>query len=102
MKDIIFIATIISLFGMLVYINNMLDEVIEASATNLTKYYDTVEEFEEYIENSEMQKIYEDHITLYENQSKTNDEIIRYQSAEIKSLESKLESLTEKYVDLIN
>ena len=103
MKDIILIVTIIILLGTLIYINGT-----STKATNLAEMYERrydnlITSYEKYIKNSEeMQQSYARQVVLYDNKSKNNDEIIEYQEKEIKSLESKLESLTEKYVDVIN
>jgi hypothetical protein len=67
------------------------------------KYDNLITSYEKYIKNSEeMQQSYAKQIGLYDEKSKADDEIIEYQEKEIKSLENKLESLTEKYVDVIN
>lgn len=103
MKDIIFIVTIILLLGMLIYTNNILTRATNLSEMYERKYDNLIISYEKHVEESgEMQKTYAKQIILYNDKSEINDETIGYQSKEIKSLESKLESLTEKYVDLIN
>ena len=103
MKEVIFIPTIILLLVIFIYISNTLDEVINSSLINLNKYDNLITEYEKYIDTTEaMLRSYAQQVVLYDEKSKADDEIIEYQTNKIKSLESKLESLTEKYVDLIN
>ena len=103
MKDIILIVTIIILLGTLIYINSTLTKATNLAEMYERKYDNLIIDYEKYIKNSEeMQQSYAKQIGLYDEKSKADDEIIEYQEKEIKSLESKLESLTEKYVDVIN
>ena len=103
MKDIILIVTIIILLGTLIYINSTSTKATNLSEMDERKYDNLITSYEKYIKNSEeMQQSYARQVVLYDNKSKNNDEIIEYQEKLIKSLESKLENLTEKYVDLIN
>ena len=103
MKEVIFIPIIILLLVIFIYISNTLDEVINSSLINLNKYDNLITEYEKYIDTTEaMLRSYAQQVVLYDEKSKADDEIIEYQEKEIKSLESKLENLTEKYVDLIN
>ena len=103
MKDIILIVTIIILLGTLIYINSTLTKATNLAEMYERKYDNLITSYEKYIKNSEeMQQSYAKQIGLYDEKSKADDEIIEYQTNKIKSLESKLENLTEKYVDLIN
>ena len=103
MKDIILIVTIIILLGTLIYINSTLTKATNLAEMYERKYDNLITSYEKYIKNSEeMQQSYAKQIGLYDEKSKADDEIIEYQTNKIKSLESKLESLTEKYVDVIN
>jgi len=103
MKEVIFIPTIILLLVIFIYISNTLDEVINSSLINLNKYDNLITEYEKYIDTTEaMLRSYAQQVVLYDEKSKADDEIIEYQEKLIKSLESKLENLTEKYVDVIN
>ena len=103
MKDIILIVTIIILLGTLIYINSTLTKATNLAEMYERKYDNLITSYEKYIKNSEeMQQSYARQVVLYDEKSKADDEIIEYQEKEIKSLESKLENLTEKYVDVIN
>jgi len=103
MKDIILIVTIIILLGTLIYINSTLTKATNLAEMYERKYDNLITSYEKYIKNSEeMQQSYAKQIGLYDEKSKADDEIIEYQEKEIKSLESKLENLTEKYVEVIN
>ena len=103
MKDIILIVTIIILLGTLIYINSTLTKATNLAEMYERKYDNLIIDYEKYIKNSEeMQQSYARQVVLYDDKSEADDEIIEYQTNKIKSLESKLESLTEKYVDLIN
>jgi len=103
MKDIILIVTIIILLSLFIYTNSTLTKATNLAEMYERKYDNLITSYEKYIKNSEeMQQSYAKQIGLYDEKSKADDEIIEYQEKEIKSLESKLENLTEKYVDLIN
>ena len=103
MKDIILIVTIIILLSLFIYINSTLTKATNLAEMYERKYDNLITSYEKYIKNSEeMQQSYARQVVLYDEKSKADDEIIEYQEKEIKSLESKLENLTEKYVDLIN
>ena len=103
MKDIILIVTIIILLSLFIYINSTLTKATNLAEMYERKYDNLITSYEKYIKNSEeMQQSYAKQIGLYDEKSKADDEIIEYQEKEIKSLENKLENLTEKYVDLIN
>ena len=103
MKDIILIVTIIILLGTLIYINSTLTKATNLAEMYERKYDNLITSYEKYIKNSEeMQQSYARQVVLYDEKSKADDEIIEYQEKLIKSLESKLENLTEKYVDVIN
>ena len=103
MKDIILIVTIIILLGTLIYINSTLTKATNLAEMYERKYDNLITSYEKYIKNSEeMQQSYARQVVLYYDKSEADDEIIEYQTNKIKSLESKLENLTEKYVDVIN
>ena len=103
MKDIILIVTIIILLSLFIYINSTLTKATNLAEMYERKYDNLITSYEKYIKNSEeMQQSYARQVVLYDDKSEADDEIIEYQTNKIKSLESKLESLTEKYVDLIN
>ena len=103
MKDIILIVTIIILLSLFIYINSTLTKATNLAEMYERKYDNLITSYEKYIKNSEeMQQSYAKQIGLYDEKSKADDEIIEYQEKEIKSLESKLENLTEKYVEVIN
>jgi hypothetical protein len=103
MKDIILIVTIIILLGTLIYISITLTNATNLAEMYERKYDNLIIGYEKYIKNSEeMQQSYAQQVVLYDEKSKADDEMIEYQTNKIKSLESKLENLTEKYVDLIN
>ena len=103
MKDIILIVTIIILLSLFIYINSTLTKATNLAEMYERKYDNLITSYEKYIKNSEeMQQSYAKQIGLYDEKSKADDEIIEYQEKLIKSLESKLENLTEKYVDVIN
>ena len=103
MKDIILIVTIIILLGTLIYINSTLTKATNLAEMYERKYDNLITSYEKYIKNSEeMQQSYARQVVLYDDKSEADDEIIEYQTNKIKSLESKLENLTEKYVDVIN
>jgi len=103
MKEVIFIITIIMLLGMLIYISITLTKATNLAEMYERKYDNLIISYEKHFKESrEMQKTYAKQVVLYDDKSEIDDETIEYQSKEIKSLESKLESLTEKYVDLIN
>ena len=103
MKDIILIVTIIILLSLFIYINSTLTKATNLAEMYERKYDNLITSYEKYIKNSEeMQQSYARQVVLYDEKSKADDEIIEYQEKEIKSLESKLENLTEKYVDVIN
>ena len=103
MKDIILIVTIIILLSLFIYINSTLTKATNLAEMYERKYDNLITSYEKYIKNSEeIQQSYARQVVLYDEKSKADDEIIEYQEKEIKSLESKLENLTEKYVDLIN
>jgi hypothetical protein len=103
MKDIILIVTIIILLGTLIYISITLTNATNLAEMYERKYDNLIIGYEKYIKNSEeMQQSYARQVVLYDDKSEADDEIIEYQTNKIKSLESKLESLTEKYVDVIN
>jgi len=103
MKDIILIVTIIILLSLFIYINSTLTKATNLAEMYERKYDNLITSYEKYIKNSEeIQQSYARQVVLYDEKSKADDEIIEYQEKEIKSLESKLENLTEKYVDVIN
>ena len=103
MKDIMLFATIILLIILFIYTNNSLTKAMNLSRTYERKNDNLITSYEKHVEESrEIQKTYAKLIGLYDEKSKADDEIIEYQTNKIKSLESKLENLTEKYVDVIN
>ena len=103
MKDIILIVTITILLSLFIYISITLTNATNLSEMYERKYDNLITSYEKHVEESrEIQKTYAKQIGLYDEKSKADDEIIEYQEKLIKSLESKLENLTEKYVDVIN